>query len=303
MSDDKLSLANEWLDVCAGCEMAVVGMHENILNILEKVDILYSPVLVDAKEIPKVDIGLVTGAIANEENLEQAEEMREKSDILIALGTCAVTGCVHGLSNLYTREEIMEGVYGEESTTVNPENLFPSEEVPDLTEYTEPLRNHINVDYEIPGCPPESDLLYDVLLDLVNGEEPDLPEETVCDECPFDNSGVKIEEISRLRIDKDVNEDGPCILSQGILCMGGATVAGCGAKCPDVNIPCTGCHGFYPGTSDQAGEIMRILSNELEFEDKYSNIEADKVGLDDWVGTFYMFSYASSLLRNRLRGE
>lgn len=298
---DKITVANEWLGgICSGCEMSLLGMHEKLIGLLEKIEISYSPVLMDAKEIPKVDVALLTGGIRSEDDIEKVKEIREKSDRLIALGTCATWGGVPSLGNLSSKEELLQKVYVQTTGVSNPKGQPPSKAIPDLTEEVSPVRNYVKVDYEIPGCPPNSDLLHDALRTLIRGGEPTLPDETVCDECAFDNSGIKIEEISRWRIEKDVDREGPCLLSQGILCLGGATVAGCGAKCPQSGVPCMGCAGPHPEQLDQGAEIIRILSNELSLEE-YPEVDLSKVNIKDAPGSFYMFSLASSLL-NKLRG-
>lgn len=301
MPSNKIAVANEWLDVCAGCEMAIVGLHEKIIDLLEEIEIKYSPVLVDTKEIPEVDIGLVTGGIRNEKQIEDVKEIREKSDILVAVGTCAVAGGVQGLGNLFTKEELLREVYGDGEGTDNPDNQPPSEGIPDLTDGGGMVSEYIEVDYEIPGCPPPSELILDFLVDLLDGKEPELSDSTVCDECPFEYSGKKLEKIERWLIEKEADADDSCLLDQGILCLGGATVAGCKAPCPESGVPCFGCSGPHPEEGDQATEVIRILSTELDLREEYPEVDLDKIKIEDITGSFYMFSLASSILAEKLR--
>lgn len=304
MPSDRPTLADEWLDVCSGCEISVLGLHEKIVDLLETVEIKYSPVLMDTKEIPKVDVGFVTGGIRNEKQAKDAREIRDKSDILVAVGTCAVTGGVQGLGNLSARKELLEKVYGEKGKgTVNPEGRPPSEGVPGLTERVDSVIEYVDVDFEVPGCPPPSDLIFDFLTDIVNGEDPHLPDSTVCDECSFEYSGEKLDKIERWSINKDADTDGPCLLDQEILCLGGATVAGCNAPCPKSGVPCFGCSGPHPEEADQAAEIIRIVSDVLDLEEEYPGLDLDKIGIEDISGSFYMFSLASSILAGRLEGK
>ncbi len=54
----------------------------------------------DIKKYPEdVNIVLIEGAIANEDNLELIKKMRDRTKILISFGGCAVTGNVTALRN------------------------------------------------------------------------------------------------------------------------------------------------------------------------------------------------------------
>ncbi len=66
----KIKLATVWLAGCSGCHMSFLDLDEWLLDLAQKVEIVYSPIA-DIKDYPDgVDICLVEGAIANEENLE-----------------------------------------------------------------------------------------------------------------------------------------------------------------------------------------------------------------------------------------
>ena len=47
----KKSLATVWLDGCSGCHMSFLDMDERILQLLEKAELVYSP-LIDVKTYP-----------------------------------------------------------------------------------------------------------------------------------------------------------------------------------------------------------------------------------------------------------
>ena len=52
------------------------------------------------KEFPEnVDVTLIEGAVANEEQLAMLKKVRARTKILISLGDCAVTGNVTALRN------------------------------------------------------------------------------------------------------------------------------------------------------------------------------------------------------------
>jgi len=83
-------------------------------------------------EISEVNVAIVEGGIRNDENLEMAHKIREKSDTFIAYGACTVYGGIPGLGNLFTNEELLNEAYLICPSNINPENVLPSEEVPYL---------------------------------------------------------------------------------------------------------------------------------------------------------------------------
>ena len=71
-------LATVWLDGCSGCHMSLLDMDERLLEIGERADLVYSP-LVDTKEFPPaVDVTLVEGAVSSEDDLRRIVEIRER---------------------------------------------------------------------------------------------------------------------------------------------------------------------------------------------------------------------------------
>jgi NAD-reducing hydrogenase small subunit len=60
-------VATCWLAGCAGCHMSFLDIDERIVALSELVDFSVSPIT-DFKELPEVDIALIEGAVANEDN-------------------------------------------------------------------------------------------------------------------------------------------------------------------------------------------------------------------------------------------
>ena len=93
-------LATIWLDGCSGCHMSLLDMDERLLDVVEKYELVYSP-LVDVKEFPdNVDVTLVEGAVSTEADLAKLRKVRARTRALVSLGDCAVTGNIPALRNL-----------------------------------------------------------------------------------------------------------------------------------------------------------------------------------------------------------
>jgi NAD-reducing hydrogenase small subunit len=166
----KPRLATIWLDGCSGCHMSFLDMDERLLEIAERADIVYSP-LVDAKEYPDdVDFCLVEGAVSSEEDLYKIRLVRERTRTLISFGDCAVTANVPAMRNPIGVQPLLDRAYLE-NVTLNPR--IPLEMVPALLPMARPVHRVVTVDVYLPGCPPSADLIYRSLVDLIEGRTPD----------------------------------------------------------------------------------------------------------------------------------
>jgi NAD-reducing hydrogenase small subunit len=167
----KPTLATVWLDGCSGCHMSLLDTDERLLELTERADIVYSPI-VDAKEFPEhVDVCLVEGAVSSEEDLHKIKMVRERTTTLIAFGDCAVTSNVPGMRNPIGVPPLFERAYVE-NATVN--KGYPDKVVPRLLPVARPVHRVVKVDVFLPGCPPSADLIYQLLDDLLAGRVPDV---------------------------------------------------------------------------------------------------------------------------------
>jgi NAD-reducing hydrogenase small subunit len=171
---DKLKFATVWLGGCSGCHMSFLDLDEWLIELAEKVDLVFSP-LMDAKDYPDgVDVVLVEGAIGNEENLQMARHLRSRSRYVISFGDCAVTGNVTSLRNpLGLALEVLRPVYLENGD-LHPRIPDDHEVVPVLLDKVLPVHQVIPVDFYLPGCPPPADRIRAVLSSLLEGKEPAL---------------------------------------------------------------------------------------------------------------------------------
>jgi len=186
----RLRLATVWLAGCSGCHMSFLDLDEFLFELVEQVEIVYSPVLMDTKVYPEaVDVVLVEGAVANRDNLELARLLRARSRLVVAFGDCAVTANVPGLRNLLNRAgaaaDDPAAEAGEGAAAVlergyldlaDEHRQLPRAEgiVPPLLARVLPLHAVIRVDHHLPGCPPSAARIRALLEALIAGRPPDL---------------------------------------------------------------------------------------------------------------------------------
>jgi NAD-reducing hydrogenase small subunit len=173
---DRLRVATVWFGGCSGCHMSFLDLDEYLIDLAEKVDIVYSPVI-DVKEYPEnVDVCLIEGAICNRDNLELLHQIRRRTKVLVSFGDCAVTGNVPALRNqlgLGNAENVLQRAYIENAQH-NPS--IPSQDgiVPALLERVQPVHEVVRVEHFLPGCPPPADRIKVFLTQLLEGAEPKL---------------------------------------------------------------------------------------------------------------------------------
>lgn len=318
----KPKLALYWAASCGGCEIAVVDIEAKILDVADFFDIVFWPCIMDFKykdieALPDKDITicLFNGAIRNSENEHFAKLLREKSVVMVSFGSCAQLSGIPGLANFKNKDSIFEYVYSEspslqaESKGIYPEpkTIMPEGEIdiPLFWESVKPLNEVIDVDYYIPGCPPQSNQILTAIvavIDILKNGKPLPPKGTIlgagdktcCDECPRKRKEKKIKKF--VRPQEIIPNPDECLLDQGILCMGPATRSGCDAMCVKANVGCRGCYGPPPDVLDQGVKMISALSSVIDATDPQ---EAKKIMemIADPLGTFYRFSLGSSLLK------
>ena len=241
---------------------------------------------------------------------------------MVAYGSCAYEGCIPALSNLTSKEATYNTVYIDNPSIDNPEGITPQPsfevaegelELPVFYNTVKSLDQVVDVDYYLPGCPPEPPQIWAVLQIVVAAllEGGPLPPKgsivgasnvAVCEECPLEKS-EKV--ITRFYRPYEITPDpSVCLLDQGLVCMGPATRGGCGALCPQVGMGCRGCYGPMDGVEDQGAKMLSAIASvigagspEMEDEDLEREIQAVVDTIADPAGTFYRFSMAHSMLR------
>ncbi len=170
----KPKIATTWLEACAGCHMSFLDIDERIVDLLDAVELTSTPIT-DIKEIPQVDVGVISGALGNEEELHIALKMRKQCKILIAWGDCAVFGGINCMRNFMDASEVLKEGYKNGVSTVNPEGIIPGGDVPALLPKAIPIDYKVKVDVYVPGCPPDPDTILYVFQEILQGRIPKVP--------------------------------------------------------------------------------------------------------------------------------
>lgn len=167
----KLKLATVWLDGCSGCHMSLLDMDTGIIAMVRKADIVYGP-LVDAQEFPQdVDVTLVEGAVSTEEDVERLQQIRSRTKTLVAMGDCAVTANVAGMRNTISVNKLLQRVYVDGA---DGETGIPHDGLPQLSKQARPAHDFVKVDVCVPGCPPPTKVLAELLNSVLEGRKPDI---------------------------------------------------------------------------------------------------------------------------------
>ena len=322
---DRPKLSVYWAASCGGCEISVVNLHEKLLEVDGAFDFVFCPCLLDTKikdveAMPDGDITvtLFNGAIRTEENEEMAHLLRRKSRVLVAFGSCSFCGGIPALSNLHRREDHLRSIYLDNVSLDNAPGVLPQRRtelpegtlhLPEFFDRVKTLGQTVEVDYFMPGCPPETHQLWNV-IELITSGRPLPPKgsvigagtSSVCDECSRAKNEKKVRQFHRTF--EIVPDRQQCLLEQGVVCMGVATRSGCGAPCPTANMPCTGCYGPPEGVRDQGAKMIAALGSILDvgsYKGMTPEILDAKLNellarIPDGSGTYYRYSAAASIL-------
>ncbi|MHA1109791.1 MAG: oxidoreductase [Promethearchaeota archaeon] len=325
----KLKTAIVLGSTCAGCDVAILDLNEKILVVDNLCEFVFWPTAMDFKlddllalEDGEVDVGIYHGAIRTSEDEEYAKILRKKAKIVVSFGACANFGGIPSLGNMPFEQSLFDLVYkdvGKIPSNDNPEGIVPltkmkvksGEELtlPSILKSAGALNSVIDCDYYVPGCPPMVPLIekvVDILAEFAKSGT--LPpkgtviagEGTLCEECGRE----KPEHMSyhNFLSPQEIQEIDPdtCLIPQGIICMGPATRSGCGALCTNMNVGCRGCMGPTAKVKDHGLKMISALTSLLEVENEEGSTEAQLEEMvnriPDPLGTFYRFTYGSSLI-------
>ncbi|HZJ40120.1 MAG TPA: hypothetical protein VFD20_04125 [Demequina sp.] len=210
---------------CDGCQLSLLNCEDELLSIAEAVHIAYFPEATRAVVEGPYELSLVEGSITTPADVKRIHEIRAKSGTLVTIGACATAGGIQALRNWADVDEYRSIVYA------HPEYLS-------TLDTSTPIASHVDVDYELRGCPVDKGQLVEVLSAFLNGRKPRIPTYSVCVECKLKGN--------------------VCVpIASGQPCLGPVTQAGCGALCPSYGRGCYGCFG--PQDSANTDSLTRQL--------------------------------------------
>jgi coenzyme F420-reducing hydrogenase gamma subunit len=205
---------------CDGCQLSLLDCEDELLQLAESVEIAFFLEARRATSPGPYDIALVEGSITTEHDAQRILEIRRATRRLVAIGACATAGGIQALRNFADVAEMRSAVYA------SPQYIAT------LATST-PVSAHVEVDFELHGCPVDKGQLLEVLGALLHGRRPNIPTTSVCDECK--------------------RRGNVCVMVAGATpCLGPVTRAGCGAICPAYARGCYGCFGPAPETDTPA---------------------------------------------------
>lgn len=301
---DKPRIAFHWCASCGGCEEAVLDLGVALLDIAAKVDIVFWPIAMDFKltDVERLGDGAITdsfvnGSVRTSEQEEVARLLRRKSQVVIAFGACAQLGGVPALANLFSASQILGTVY--------PAEFEPSPVLPAFQDRVRPLGRVIRVDYYVPGCPPTPNIVSAALESLLSGTLPEkgtvlAPDRALCEECRRRDTRADQFSVEKFLRPHQVTADpARCLLEQGLPCLGPVTRSGCGGRCIEGNMPCSGCFGPTSRVRDFGAKAAAAIASCAQGSDEESATLA-LAGIVDPAGTFYRYSVPGSLCEDRV---
>jgi coenzyme F420-reducing hydrogenase gamma subunit len=214
---------------CDGCQLTLLDCEDELLQIAEQIEIAFFLEASRATVAGPYDLSLVEGSITTPEDAERIQAIRAQSGTLVSIGACATAGGIQALRDFADVADFANAVY-------------PHPEWLSTLPTSDPISEHVFVDFELRGCPISKAQLVEVVTALLHGRAPVTPRHSVCVECKMRGT--------------------PCVMvAGGIPCLGPVTQAGCGAICPAWARGCYGCYG--PAESAHPAPLAEHWREEL----------------------------------------
>jgi coenzyme F420-reducing hydrogenase gamma subunit len=196
---------------CDGCQLQLLSCEDELLQVADAVEIAYFLEATRAQVRGPYDVSLVEGSISTPEEAERIRKIRRQSKVLISIGACATAGGIQALKNFKDVDAFIHSVYA------HPEYI-------ETLATSTAIRDHVDIDFELRGCPIDKGQLLEALGALLNKRRPNVPTYSQCVECKLKGT--------------------VCVMvAHGTPCMGPVTQAGCGNLCPSYNRGCYNCFG------------------------------------------------------------
>lgn len=218
---------------CDGCQLTLLNCEDELLSLAGAVEIAYFPEATRAMVEGPYDLSLVEGSVTTPGDLDRIREVRAVSGRLVTIGACATSGGIQALRNFADVADFVSAVYA------HPEYIS-------TLDVATPISAHVDVDFELRGCPIDRAQLLEVIAAFLHGRPPRISGESVCMECK--------------------RRGNVCVtVAHGMPCLGPVTHAGCGALCPSYDRGCYGCFG--PGETANTRSMAQRL-RELDMSER-----------------------------------
>ena len=195
---------------CDGCQLSLLDCEDELLALAGAIEIANFPEASSAIVDGPYDLSLVEGSITTPHDAERIRSVRARSRHLVTIGACATAGGIQALRNFADVNDFIAAVYA------SPQYI-------ETLATSTPISAHVEVDFELHGCPINKRQLLEVISAFLAGRKPAIAAHSVCIECKQRGT--------------------VCVMVQGTPCLGPVTHAGCGAICPSYRRGCYGCYG------------------------------------------------------------
>jgi coenzyme F420-reducing hydrogenase gamma subunit len=230
---------------CDGCQLSVLSCEDELLTLTSRIEIAYFLEASSAVVKGPYDLSLVEGSITTPHDAERIQQIRKQSRFLVTIGACATAGGIQALRNFRNVKEFISIVYAK------PEYISTLEK-------STAIAAHVNVDFELRGCPINKEQLVEVIKAFIQGRAPTVPPHSVCLDCK--RKGIV------------------CVMvARGVPCMGPVTHTGCGVLCPSYARGCYGCFGpkENPNTESLANWFPQLGWTHADILRSFRNFNSD----------------------------
>ncbi len=150
MADKKLKIG--WFSFSCCEDSTIVFMellNDHYKEWLPLLEFRHANVLQSKNELSDIDVAFVEGAIASDKDSKELQEIRKNSKKLVAIGSCAVKGTPSAQRNEFSEDK--------------KKSIIPIIERWGLAENVKTVKEVVDVDDEVDGCPMKEEVFIEVL--------------------------------------------------------------------------------------------------------------------------------------------
>ncbi|MCX4673720.1 oxidoreductase [Streptomyces sp. NBC_01381] len=141
---------------CDGCQLTLLDCEDELLGLAGQVEIAHFLEASSAVRPGPYDLTLVEGSVTTPADAERIHAIRAASRHLVTIGACATAGGIQALRNFADVDEFTRTVYA------RPDYI-------DTLATSTPASAHVDVDFELRGCPIDRRQLLEVITAYLAG--------------------------------------------------------------------------------------------------------------------------------------